>query len=323
METRSDTRVILLLRAFGILALFVGAAALWIAPIEVEVFYLFLPGHKFAYEGYNWGTAMFAYITIQVVGYYGIGLLGLVLGWGHVSLCDWTRPLMRSLLWAWLVAGAPLMAVAYLMLILSKGMTPVGLLASLPFALILYPLAPWLLYRGYDGGAVRRALANHESPPYSWDALPPSVGGTIALLLLYVLALQLPMMLNGLFPWFGTLLSGKAGLSAYGPLTLASITILWALVTRRPWGWWSAMVGLGVWALSNGLTFARYTLADILDLMVLPATELDMLQGVPFLHQPVALLCCLPPLVLMLVLVLGRRNYLLWSRGAATITCPE
>jgi len=313
----SDTHIIWLLRAIGIVGLLVGVAATWIGPAEVRAFYLFLPGQRFGYEGYNWGTVMFALIAAQVAGYYGIALLGLFLGWGHIRLRAWTRPIMRSLLWAWLVAGLPLMALAYLLLILSKGTTPIGLLLSLPFALVAYPLAPWMLYRWYDSDAARRAFSQRGSAAAPLASLPSCVGGTMVLLLLYGLVLHLPMMLNGLFPWFGTLLTDRSGLYAYGPLTLALIGVLSALCARRRWGWWLAMGGLTFWTASSGLTFLRYSLAEMLDLMALPATELGWFQAMPFLQQPVGLLACLPPVALMLILLLVRKRYVGWCDGGS------
>jgi hypothetical protein len=320
----SVQRTVWLLRALGGLGLLIGVAALWIAPQEVQVFYLFLPSGRFAYEGYNWGTFMFAFIAIQVAGYYGLGLLGIVLGWGHLRLRGWMRPLVRGLLWAWLVAGAPLTALGYLLLFISKGMTPVGLLVSLPFALVLYPLLPWVLYRWYGCSAVEQAFAHTEPSASAWSTLPPRVGGTIALLLLYALALQLPLLVNGLFPWFGTLWSGKTGLYANGPLTILFGGLLWALVARRGWAWWLALATLGGWTASLALTFARYTLADILALMQLPPTELGFLEHMPFLHQPAGLVACLPPLVLIVLLLAVRRRYILWARAGATVaTGPQ
>jgi hypothetical protein len=59
----------LLIRLIGALLLVAGLAAAYIAPIEVYTYYAFAPGGRFSYEGFNFGSFMFAYITIQVVGY--------------------------------------------------------------------------------------------------------------------------------------------------------------------------------------------------------------------------------------------------------------
>jgi len=174
-----------------------------------------------------------------------------------------------------------------------------------------------MLYRWYDSDAVRRAFSQRGSAAAPLASLPPCVGGTIGLLLLYGLALHLPMMLNGLFPWFGTLLTDRSGLYAYGPLTLALIGVLSALCARRRWGWWLAMGGLTFWTASSGLTFLRYSLAEMLDLMALPATELGWFQAMPFLQQPVGLLACLPPVALMLILLLVRKRYVGWCDGGS------
>lgn len=52
-----------------------GITAVALGVLEFEAFYLFGPGGKFEYEGFAFGSFMFANIACQVAAYYAIGLL--------------------------------------------------------------------------------------------------------------------------------------------------------------------------------------------------------------------------------------------------------
>ncbi|NLE75540.1 MAG: hypothetical protein GX605_02160, partial [Chloroflexi bacterium] len=112
-----------LLRALGLLLLAGGAFAWTMGPYEMACFYLFSPGGRFAYQGFGFGTLMFANVAAQTAAYYLLGGLGLVLGYGHLALRSWARPLAVALLWVWLVLGVVLLPLVALMLVTSKGVT--------------------------------------------------------------------------------------------------------------------------------------------------------------------------------------------------------
>ena len=108
----------------------------FIGPLEMYCFYLFSEGGRFHYEGFGFGSFMFANIAAQIVGYYLIALVAIPLGYGHVKRLRWARTLsltngassrvriqegyghVKRLRWArtlsltllgfWLVAGIPL-----------------------------------------------------------------------------------------------------------------------------------------------------------------------------------------------------------------------
>ncbi len=56
----------------GAVLLLVGAAAALLGPVEIYCFYLFSEGGRFHYEGFGFGTLMFASVAWQVIGYYTI-----------------------------------------------------------------------------------------------------------------------------------------------------------------------------------------------------------------------------------------------------------
>jgi hypothetical protein len=297
----------LLIRLIGALLFLVGLAAAYIAPIEIYTYYAFAPGGRFAYEGFNFGSFMFAYITIQVAGYYLIAVAGITLGYGHLSRSRWARPLTVTGLWFWLVTGLPLSAIALLMWITSKGATLAGLLIGLPFMVLAYPVGPLLLLRFYQSDSVRAVFDQHRPAGGRLDAIPLSVRGVCALLCFAILALHLPMLVYGVFPLFGTLLSGRQGFMAVDILILILAGLTWGFARQERWAWIGVLLVFGLLALSNSITFAQHTLLDVLRAMRLSPTEMAFFQGIPFLEQPLALPTALPLAgVAILTLLCGR-----------------
>ena len=58
-----------LLRALGIVFLLIGVASALLGPLELYSFYLFSEGGRFYYEGFGFGSFLFGFIAMQIVGY--------------------------------------------------------------------------------------------------------------------------------------------------------------------------------------------------------------------------------------------------------------
>ena len=81
-----DQRSIAVIRLVGIVLLLIGVASALVGPAETHVFHLFEEGGRFHYEGFGFGSLMFANIAIQIAGYYIIAALCIPLGYGHLKL---------------------------------------------------------------------------------------------------------------------------------------------------------------------------------------------------------------------------------------------
>ena len=79
MEYKDRTPILVF---FGVVLLLVGVAVAFIGPLELYCFYLFSEGGRFHYEGFGFGSFMFANIASQIVGYYLIAALAIPLGYG-------------------------------------------------------------------------------------------------------------------------------------------------------------------------------------------------------------------------------------------------
>lgn len=299
----------LILRIIGALMLLVGVANAFIGPVELYCFYLFSEGGPFHYEGFGMGSFMFANIASQIIGYYLIAITFIPLGYAHLKLQRWARPFSLTLLWFWLLMGLPLTLVAYGMYIQAKDPSLAAFLATLPFAVILYPVAPVLLIRLYQSRNVKATFESRDPAPFSLDAIPLAVRVLCLLLVFYILTLHVVILLNGVFPLFGTLLSGLEGIIAIDCAIMALVGLTWGLARLKRWAWWGALMAFCLMTVSAIITFARYTLADILLRLDFPTLEREAFQNIPFQDQHITVPVVLPLLVTVAVIAVARRHF--------------
>jgi len=298
------------LRGIGALLLVGGLAALYIGPLEVSAYYLFVEGGRFHYPGFRFGSFMFANITAQVAAYYLVAAAAIPLGLGSLRLRRWGLALMQTALWLWLVAGLPLMLVGWAMLITTKAFSVPGLITGLILSLIAYLAAPLLLRRFYAHDAVAEIYAAHDPHPSALEAVPLPVRGICALLLLNVLALHVPLLLNGAYPWFGTLLTGKPGFTALDLTIVALLILLWGLWNRWRWAYWGSLAAFALLGVSAFVTFSRLSLHDLLIALALPPAEQSFFAGLPFLGWSLAIPAVLAPAVMLVLLGAAWRHFI-------------
>lgn len=304
-------------RAFGAIIFLVGVAFLFVGPLEIYCFYLFSPGGRFHYDGFGVGSLMFANVAAQIVGYYAIGITGIVLGYGHLTLRPWTRPLILTVLWSWIVAGIPLTMAALWVFADTKDPSPTGIVVALALGLVVYPVAPAVLVYVYSLPSVATLFARRDPSPSRLERVPLPVRVLCLLFAGYIVALHLLLLLRGVFPFFGVLLSDIPGFIAIDALVLVLIALIWGLALARPWAWWGSLATFALLAVSALLTLPRYSLREVMATMRLPDSEIAMLSGLPFLDSPITLPVLLPLLVTLGAIVFAGRAFFSWQRSVA------
>ncbi len=302
------------MQAIGALAFAAGLGIAFLGPVEMYCFYLFGHGGRFYYEGFGFGSFMFANIAVQIVGYYFIGAAGMALGYGHLRLRRWARSLALTLLWFWLVAGMPLLVVAYGMYVQAKEPSLATVVLTLPLAALLYPVAPLVLLRFYQSESVAATFASHD-PAATWlDSIPLPVRGFCLVSCLYIFSFHVAILLNGAFPLMGALLTGLKGIVALDCSIFVLAGLTWGLARLKPWAWWGSLLAFGFLTVSSALTFARTSFEDLLLRLELPATETEAFLNVPFLdYHPVV--PAVIPLLATIAILLALRQYFRPSLG--------
>lgn len=271
-----------LIKALGALYLVVGVGSALLGPIELYVFYLFSEGGRFHYDGFRFGSFLFGFIAIQIVGYYMIGAILVPLGIGHLRLRRWSSQLAQALLWCWLALGVPVLLAVLATVVSFKELSTVALGLLVVALAASYPLVPLLLRRMYRSRGVKVAFCRGRSTPPTWiDRLSVVELALTVLLLFFGVVLHFPILLNGVCPVFGRWLTGLPGIVALTAAIVMCWFCAWAVAARLRWASAGAVVLLSLLTISVVLSFSVTCYDKLLDLLSLPPAEVDMLDGIP------------------------------------------
>ena len=293
----------------GILLLLVGIAAAFLGPVEMYCFYLFSEGGRFHYEGFRFGSFMFGNIASQIIGYYVIALLCIPLGYGHLTVRRWARTLSLTLLWFWLVVGAPLAVVFFFVLITSKDLSQTAVLIAAILVGLSYLVVPGLLIRFYGSRNARLTFESKDPRSYWTERVPIPILVLCSLYLFYSIALHVPIFFNGVFPLFGTFLSGLHGILLLDVSIVCLVFLAWSTLRLRIWAWWVALIYFGVMTLSSITTLFKSSYAEILAVMNFPPREIEFLDGVPIQGYHLAVFVGIPLLLTLGAIVLSKRHF--------------
>jgi hypothetical protein len=299
-----------MLRVAGVIMMVAGAALAYLAVIEMYCFYLFGEGGRFAYPGFGFGSFMFANIAAQVICYYLLALMLLAVGHGHLQVRPWARIAALVLMKAWLVIGLPAVVAVFGILLASKDV-------SVPFAafagvclILAYAVLPWLAIRFYNGRNVRRAFEMADRSPTAIEAVPVPILVLATLFALYILAMHLLVLFNGLFPLFGRWLTGLPGIQALACSILVLAAIGWGTLCRRRPAWCAALLYFALLTSSAVLTLVVSTYSDLLHALDFPLTEIAVLDRLPLQGYHLAAYVGLPLVLTMLLIVRSRPHFL-------------
>ncbi|MCU0519498.1 MAG: hypothetical protein MUF84_02235 [Anaerolineae bacterium] len=290
----SERSVILVLRGIGALMLAVGIGALVVAPLEMICFSWFSEGGRFGYKGFGFGSFMFGNLAMQILGYYGIAVLTIPLGYGHWMLRRWVRPVMLALLRIWWVLGVPLLVVFLLVLLMSKDLTIGAAIAVAGTALFSYSALPVILSRLYRCDGVSIVLERGDSSPTWADRLGVSTLVVLGLQAFWVVALHLLFFFRGMFPLLTRWATGLTGLALIDGAVVALLVLIWGTLRRRRWAWWGVLAYFGAMAVLWVGTLISTRWDELLAVLAFPPTEVAILGGLPIQGWHGALLVGLP-----------------------------
>jgi MFS family permease len=306
LDYKDRTRV---MAVIGVFLLLVGIAVGFLGPIEMYCFYLFSEGGRFHYEGFGFGSFMFGNIASQIVGYYLIAALFIPLGYGHLKMRRWARTLSLTLLWSWLVVGAPLSVVVFFILAASKDLSLPAALMALVFLGLSYLVFPGLLIRFYQGRNVRRTFETKDTKSYWVEELPMPILVLSSLYGFYIIMLHLLILFNGMFPVLGVFRFGLQGIVLLDISIACLIGLMWGTLRRRLWAWWGSVTLLGLFTFSTVLTLLRSSYSTILSGLNFPPREIEFLRGLPVQGFHFAVLVGIPLFITWGVAILSKRHF--------------
>jgi len=286
----------------------VGVLAIFLAPFPM---YWFVYGRHLGGGGRGIATSAFVCLVCQIIACYVIGAILILLGYGHRNVRRWARTLSLTLLYVWLVLGLPLTLLFFYVLFWFV-VAIVGILLGLlvlPCALLVWLVLPRTLIQFYESRDVVLTFETKDPNTYWTEKVPLPILVLTSLLLFYVMVLPLPMMLNGVFAFFGVLLSGYRGILAHNVLILCFIALAWGTFRQRKWAWWGAVICFTGLLLSSVLTFPRLSYAEILNNMAVFPSEAEHLQRIPFHGIHFAVLVGVPFIATLRKIIVSREHF--------------
>ena len=297
------------LTAIGVLCLLGGIAVGALGPAEMYCFYLFSEGGRFHYEGFGFGSFMFGNIASQIIGYYLIAAILIPLGYGHLAKRRWVRPLSVALLWSWLVVGAPLVVVVFIILAASKDLTLPAALAAMALLGLSYLVWPGLAIRFYQSRRVRQVFEAQDAEAGWLERRPIPILVLSALYAFYVVMLHILIMFNGIYPVFGSFRFGLEGIALLDISIACLVALVWGTLRQRVWTWWGGVILFGLFTFSTILTFVRTSYPALLSGLAFPPREIEILRGVPAQGYHFAILTGIPLVITWVVAVLSKRHF--------------
>ena len=217
---------------------------------------------------------------------------------------------MMVLLRGWLVFGIPVSLAILFTLFASKDTNIFVAVFTIVVAVVSYPLLPWLALRFYQSDDVRLTLET-KNPEPSWiEAIPIPVLTLVGVLSFYVLLLHAPLFFNGLFPVFGTWLSGLTGIIMLDVIIWLLVLLTWGIWQKQLWAWWGAVIYFGLLTISTIMTLLTTRFQDTLSLMNLPPTETEIFQGMPLQNTWFVFIIGIPLLITLGVILFSRTHFI-------------
>ncbi len=295
-----------ILYTFGIIFLAIGIICIFIAPLEVTCFYFFIEGGRFHFEGFNFGSLLFSFIAVQIIGYYIIAAVFIPLGYGHLKLRFWVRRLSLALLWFWMIVGIPLTILFSLALAASKEPSLWLIITIIP---LMYPVVPAVLIWFYRKKDVELTLKSKDKKTYWLDKIPMPVLVILFLFSFYILTLKVLLLFRGIYPFFGVLLLDLKGAFIISISIMIFLLLLWGLFRLKAWAWWGSVVYFGITTVSFLLTFSIKSLSDIYPLMNFAPLEIEIFQNLPFQGLRLSIFIAVPLLTTLAIIIYSKRYF--------------
>lgn len=313
-----DRRAALLV--FGILEIVLGIGAWMIMAL------MLFGATMAARQGASMGS------MVPGVLIYGLGgLLYIVLGIGSLRARRWARALWWVVSLGWLLCGllGGLMALFWVPSLFKNfpaGQAPppqalaVVFFVIAGFFLIVMIAIPLCLFLFYRSPHVKATCEAAQTEPSWTDACPlPVLASSLWLGVTSLMLVVMPIAYGGLFPCFGVLVPGLAGVLLWLLVAGLALGAAVGLYRLQAWGWW---LGLGVFLALGLTTVLTYSQPDNLQQlyqgMGLPAEQLEQMARMGFMRPGFMVVSTLGGILPFLGLLLwAGASMRSWNGGAS------
>ena len=195
-------RSFVIFRTLGVLSLLIGICFAILAPLELQCFSMFSQGGRFGYEGFGFGSFMFANIAAQILFYATVAVVFIALGVGYLRLRRWSATLSVALLRAWLVVGIPVAASVFFLLAASKDLSLLPMVLAAVLLGLSCTVLPLLLIRFFNSAGAIETLRHRDTGNSFLNSIPVNALVVSAHSAFCILYLSVLILFGSLCPLF-------------------------------------------------------------------------------------------------------------------------
>lgn len=255
------------------------------------------------------GSFMFAAITFQIIAYYLIGIIFLILGYGHIKLRNWIKSYSVILLKFWLIIGLPLIAVVIAFTAMTKRLSIFSGIILIGALFLLYFVIPFFLLRFYKGNQIEQMLNLNKKTTHWLNRFPERILIIVLLYIFFGFCLHIPIFFRGLFPFFGNLLSNFEGIVGVVFTLIILIILILGTLKQKVWAWWGSILFFMILIVTLIMTFMSNSYSNMLARLKLPTTELNVFQRLPLQGFHIIIFFGIPSVAIGILVYKSKRYF--------------
>ncbi len=193
-------------------------------------------------------------------------------GIGTFKLHDWGRKLSLNLRYIWLILGISITSTFIVSLPeFLKNINLSAISFILVFIALIGIIIPFIFIKTYKSERLRNIFKNKNKNFI--DEVPQAVLLICSLNIIFILLLHAGALLQYIFPFFGKIILHREGVHYISSAVFILAILTYGFWKRYSWAFWGLIIYYGLMLVSITMTFSKYSLTDIINLLNLPSYE--------------------------------------------------
>jgi hypothetical protein len=263
---------LLLIRMIGILFLITGLISLFAAPAEFSSFYAFIDGGAYHYEGFGFGSLMFAVIIICALIYAALALICIPVGLGNIRLTFWGYRVSRILFIAMIAVGSAVAFCIGFSFPLFDIFSVLQYIVIILIAIIALVILPYLILRFYKNPNTKQIFSSSRN--IYIENQPEHKMVVIVLNLVWVMFFTVMIFLKGGFPFLGNFIFGIKGTYLLSAVIFTLFVLNYLYYRNIKFTKYGMLIFYVFLILSVIVTFLIVPSSDLINMLELPAYEM-------------------------------------------------
>lgn len=269
---------LLLIKIIGILFLIMGSISLFAAPAEFSSFYAFSHGGTFQYDGFGFGTLMYAVISISTLFYAALALICIPVGIGNIKLTNRGYHLSRILfilVMAIGIATTICIGLSFRLLDSFSVFQYIAIICAIILALIILPYFLLLFYKNKN----TKQLFNSSLNTYFENQSEQKML-VVLLNLVWVMFFMVMIFLKGSFPLLGQFILKTPGTYLLSIVIFVLLVLNYLFYRNVRFTEYGMLIFYAFLILSVVITFIIIPAKDFIRILELPSYELQEMSSI-------------------------------------------